>query len=213
MLTSFANYQTFKFLSSDVFLIFISINNSTWLHMFSCGFWAFEYFTLWTVQSISLIFHSFYSMCWWPEVPHFYIVELINFSLTLAFSHVVEKCFHIMKLWIHFLILNFFFFRFRERAHMHAVAGEGQREKETENQKQAPHPIWTWSHDFKIMTWTEIKSQLLSWLSHTGALLIFYFYKIFKVLTHAFQSSNHSNYFSQGVTCESSIFLSFIWCM
>ena len=59
--------------------------------------------------------------------------------------------------------------------------GEGQREKKRENVKQTPcwsvepnsglHPM---TH--KIMTWAKIKSQMLNWLSHPGALWFCIFY-------------------------------------
>ena len=59
----------------------------------------------------------------------------------------------------------------REKERVPAPAGEGQREREKENPKQAPccqHRAWCRAlfHDHEIMTWAEIKSQTLNWLSH-----------------------------------------------
>ena len=50
-----------------------------------------------------------------------------------------------------------------------SVQGEdqGEREKQTPTKQGA----WgrAWSHDPEIMTWADIKSQMLNWLSHPDA--------------------------------------------
>ena len=43
------------------------------------------------------------------------------------------------------------------------VVGRGR-----ENLKQAPHPVRSPAQDPEIMTWAEIKSLRLNWLSQTG---------------------------------------------
>ena len=73
-------------------------------------------------------------------------------------------------LFIHFL--KDLFILERERAEGGA---EGEGQEEGEKQKQTPH--WAWSpmqarsHDPEIMTWAEIKSQMLNGLSHPGAMV------------------------------------------
>ena len=57
-----------------------------------------------------------------------------------------------------------------------SAAAEGA-EVERENMKEAPRPVWTqsgaWSDDPEIMTWAEIKSQILNQLCHPAEHLHF----------------------------------------
>lgn len=46
--------------------------------------------------------------------------------------------------------------------------GEGQREREEQTPRWAGSLPGAPSHDPEIMTWTEVKSQMLNQLSHTG---------------------------------------------
>ena len=45
--------------------------------------------------------------------------------------------------------------------------GKGESLQPTPHLHRAQHGVW--SHDAEIMTWAEIKSQMLNWLSHPGA--------------------------------------------
>ena len=71
------------------------------------------------------------------------------------------------------VFLSLFIYFERERGRAHESAGEEQKKKERENPKQAPclaqNPMWAQSHDSEIMTWAEIKSWMLNWLSHLNA--------------------------------------------
>ena len=68
-------------------------------------------------------------------------------------------------------LVSSFFERERERER---AMGEGQRERlrrrgGRENVKQAPHWGGSWGVPHgEIMTWVEIKSLMLNWLSHPG---------------------------------------------
>ena len=64
--------------------------------------------------------------------------------------------------------------RERVRASVYALVGEGQRERERENPKQAEPNAGLHLTNREIVAWAEMKSQMLKWLSHPGALVFFF---------------------------------------
>ena len=79
-----------------------------------------------------------------------------------------------MELGVVFFMFLVFFFKFiylffREREHEWGRGKERGREG-IPSRLHSLHSVWhrAQSHDCKIMTWAEIKSQILNWLSHPG---------------------------------------------
>ena len=68
-------------------------------------------------------------------------------------------------LWLHYLFLkDFIYLRVRESAHRRRSRGKGTSKLCTEHRAQCG----VWSPDPEIVTWAEIKSQMLNWLRHPG---------------------------------------------
>ena len=113
------------------------------------------------------------------------VLEHSDLDDILTFTSVLYICIHIFILLISIISFQlgdlsycflFCLFLFLESERAWAGEGEGQRgrKRERESQCWAWSPMCrAWSHDPEIMTWAEIKSWSLNWMSQIGALILF----------------------------------------